>query len=754
MLLRDLYYFAKPAIPLRLRLALKRLRAVELRKRHGATWPINEAAGLVPDKWPGWPDGKRFAFVLTHDVEGIKGLNRCYDLADLEIRLGFRSAFGFVPEGEYQVPDRLREFLITNGFEVGVHDLHHDGSLYHSERSFRAGAEKINRYIKDWGVSGFRSGYMRHNLVWLDRLNILYDSSTFDTDPFEPQPDGVDTIFPFWVSQDGRQGYVELPYTMPQDSTLFLTLQEQSIEIWTRKLDWVAEHGGIALVNIHPDYMCFNGRSRFNEYSHQRVQELLEYVRHRYADDCWFALPKEVAEYVYSVMVAGSGMTNRCLVDRETASLRTITPSGAPERQSGYDLGGQDVKETEALSCLAGKRMAVVSFSSFPGDPRPRRAAETFSQAGMAVEVICLMDEGSQKQETFKGIEIERVAIKKVRNSKFWYLVQYGLFIAIAFIKLAARSVSTRYHIVHIHNMPDVLVVAALVPKLLGAKVILDLHDPMPELMMTIFCAQRESRAVRFMALCEKWSIAFADVVLTVNRACEKLFAARSCAREKICVVMNAPDETIFKYTPARLLGGRSEKAEAPFVIMYHGTLVDRNGVDLAVDALAEVRSAVPGAELRIYGPRTPFLDRVMQSVAEKGLEKAVQYLGPRRLEQLVEAIADCDVGVIPNKRSIFTEINTPTRIFEYLALGKPVVAPRAPGIQDYFAEDELIYFDLGSTEDLARALVWAATHPKEVLEKTNRGQAVYRTHSWQVEQAKLLAAGAKLVATDRSCVA
>lgn len=748
MILRDAYYFAKPAIPLRLRLAIRRALARHLRKKHVGTWPIDEAAGKTPVDWAGWPDGKRFAFVLTHDVEGTKGLNHCADLADMEMRLGFRSAFSFVPEGEYRVPDVLREFLTSNGFEVGVHDLHHDGSLYRSQKAFKAGAEKINRYIQDWGVVGFRSGFMRHNLAWLDEVNILYDSSTFDTDPFEPQPDGVQTIFPFWVSQDGWHGYVELPYTMPQDSTLFLTLQEQSIEIWKRKIDWVAQKGGVALVNTHPDYISFNGRAGLGEYSSRLYRDLLEYVTGRYVDQCWFALPRQVAEYFYATMVAGSGV-NRRFVEREGAISSGHRPSGVSSASTDCPTADRWESPSPGMSCLQGKRMAVVSFSNFPGDPRPRRAAETFAQAGMNVEVICLMEEGTPRRDTFKGIEIDRIHIKKVRNSKFWYLIQYGLFIAIAFVKLTVRSLTRRYDVVHIHNMPDVLVFAALVPKLLGSKVILDLHDPMPELMRTIFGFADDSFTVTWMARLEKWSIAFSDRVITVNRACEKIFAGRSCRAEKIQVVMNSPDERIFTYVQAQIREKPSGGIATPFVIMYHGTLVERNGVDLAVEALEKVRRSIPTAELRIYGPRTPFLDEVLRSVSGGDLEKAVQYLGPRKLEQLVEAIEECDVGVIPNKRSIFTEINTPTRIFEYLALGKPVVAPRAPGIQDYFSEEALVFFDLGDAEDLATKLASVATHPYEALETTKRGQAIYQGHAWSREREKLLDLGVGLVRDD-----
>ena len=593
---------------------------------------------------------------------------------------------------------------------------------------------------------------MRHDLKWLDELDVLYDSSTFDTDPFEPQPDGVSTIFPFWVSQNGRTGYVEIPSTLPQDSTLFRILNETSVGIWKRKLDWVAEKGGLALVIIHPDYISFDGRVQTGEYRHGLIEEFLGYVQDRYADQCWFALPKEVAHHVYTTMVPTSSVNRRIGAQRHPIASGNGRTATQEEARTDSVLAASPGPEA-SVGGLQGKRMVAVSFSPFPGDPRPRRAAESFVSAGMTVDIICLAEEGRSSKESWRGIAIDRVSIRKHRGPTWLSLWQYCSFIGIVFLKLAGRSLRSRYDIVHIHNMPDVLVFAALVPKLLGAKVMLDLHDPMPELMRTIYGFPQNSGAVKWMSRLEKWSIGFADKVITVNRACEQLFASRSCAPGKVAVIMNAPDEKIFHYVSAKQRKEGLAQKNVPFVIMYHGTIVERNGLDVAVDALETVRQSVPPVELRIYGHRTPFLDTVMEAVSDKGLEKSVQYLGPRRLEELVQAIEECDVGVIPNKRSIFTEINTPTRIFEYLALGKPVVAPRAPGIQDYFSEGELIYFDLGSAEDLARALVWAATHPDEVFDKTIQGQSVYRTHSWKMEQAKLLAVGEKLVHSERGLV-
>lgn len=295
--MRNLYYLVKPLVPWRVRMALRRVLAARLREQSADCWPILRSAAREPDAWPGWPDGKKFAFVLTHDVEGEKGLAQCRQLAEVDKAFGFRSSFNFVPEGEYRLPDSVRTFLNQEGFEVGVHDFHHDGSLYGSSENFHAQAKRINEYLKAWGAVGFRGGFMFHNLEWLKTLKVSYDASTFDTDPFEPQPDGVGTIFPFWVQSTGDNGYIELPYTLPQDSTMFLLLQEKTIDVWIKKLEWVAEHGGMVLVNVHPDYINFQGKERSGEFPVGLYESLLKHVATRYGDSCWHALPRDVAAY-------------------------------------------------------------------------------------------------------------------------------------------------------------------------------------------------------------------------------------------------------------------------------------------------------------------------------------------------------------------------------------------------------------------------------------------------------------------------
>jgi peptidoglycan/xylan/chitin deacetylase (PgdA/CDA1 family) len=260
-------------------------------------WPILERAGKKPDNWKGWPDEKQFALVLTHDVEFAKGQEKCIELMKIERSLGFKSSFNFVPE-RYQVDKNILKELVKNGFEIGVHGLNHDGKLFKNKNIFYKRAKKINKYLEDWNAVGFRSPAMHHNLEWIHSLNIEYDSSTFDTDPFEPQSKGIETIFPFIVyNKTGNGSYLELPYTLPQDHSVFIIFEEKNIDIWKNKLDWIVKKGGMALLNTHPDYMSLNGKPAFEEYSVDLYKGFLNYVKSEYEGKYWQALPKQVAKF-------------------------------------------------------------------------------------------------------------------------------------------------------------------------------------------------------------------------------------------------------------------------------------------------------------------------------------------------------------------------------------------------------------------------------------------------------------------------
>lgn len=424
--------------------------------------------------------------------------------------------------------------------------------------------------------------------------------------------------------------------------------------------------------------------------------------------------------------------------------------SPSPVRLATEGSGPSSEPGKTAKAGLRGKKAAMVLFSYYPADPRPRRAADALLKEGMSVDLICLKDENASKRETLNGISVYRLPVTHTRGGKLAYAYEYSAFILMSMAILGLRSLRRRYDLVYVNNMPDILVLSSMIPKMLGAKVILDLHDPMPELMMTIFGLDRRSLAVRLMALLEKWSIASANLVLTVNIACKRIFSSRSCPAEKIGIVMNSPDEDVFPLQ-SEPLRTHNQTANKRFVIMYHGSIVERNGLDLAIDALALVRKRVPAAELRIYGRKTPFLKQVMEGVRSRGLDESVRYLGGKRLEELVQDIADCDVGIIPNHQNAFTEINTPTRIFEYLARGKPVIAPRTSGIQDYFDPESLIFFESGNARDLAQKIEFVYSHPDETTEVAKRGQQVYLAHTWSQERETLVSLVSELLTEERA---
>lgn len=304
-----IYYQIKPFIPRRLQIYLRRKwSSMKLADCEGI-WPIDEKAGESPGGWTGWPEGKKFALVLTHDVDSRSGVRNCIPLAEIEKKFGFQASYNFVAEN-YQIPHQLFDYLRNNQFEIGLHGLSHAGNLFKSRRHFQKKKGRINHYLRKWGCKGFRAPSMYHNLEWIGELDIEYDSSTFDTDPFEPQPDGIGTVFPFWISGNSTlKGYVELPYTLPQDHTLFVIMGERDISIWKKKLDWIVERGGMALLNVHPDYMNFSEKKLgLEEYPAKFYEDFLQYVKNEYDGQYWHVLPKDMADFWANNIVKAKGL--------------------------------------------------------------------------------------------------------------------------------------------------------------------------------------------------------------------------------------------------------------------------------------------------------------------------------------------------------------------------------------------------------------------------------------------------------------
>lgn len=292
---RRLYYHARPVLPAAARALLRRVVVSRTGETGLLRWPIEdrfvsfvEQVRTALEKSPSmralpwWPSAHAFAAVLTHDVEGPFGLAHLQDVLALERERGFRSSVSFVGD-TYPVPGALIADLRAAGFEIALHGWRHDGRLFASHHLFDERLPAMNQRLRQWDSVGFRSPMTHRNPLWMQGLDVAWDSSFFDTDPFEPMPGGVMSIWPFVM---GR--FVELPYTLPQDHTLIETLSETSPRIWLEKLDYLAAHHGMALVNTHPDYLCRNGRLAMYE-------EFLDELARR--SGYWHALPKQVASW-------------------------------------------------------------------------------------------------------------------------------------------------------------------------------------------------------------------------------------------------------------------------------------------------------------------------------------------------------------------------------------------------------------------------------------------------------------------------
>lgn len=388
------------------------------------------------------------------------------------------------------------------------------------------------------------------------------------------------------------------------------------------------------------------------------------------------------------------------------------------------------------------KKTLMVVYSYFPQDARPRREVETLINAGYTVDIICLKLPDQTKFENICGVNTYRVNISKSRSSKRKYIFLYASFFIRSFFLLNRLFLKNRYAVIHVHNMPDFLVFLSVIPKLFGSKVILDLHDPTPEMLVTKFAEDRDSWLTKMLKWQERASIRFAHKIITTNKSFLDKFISRGCPPDKINIVMNSPQESIFNKFVNK---SKNKSDENKYVVMYHGIIIKRYGLEELVNAINLLKDKIPGLELRVYGTGED-LSLFLEMVRKLNLENIVKYFGQVSIEKIAETIPECDVGIIPNRLNPFTQINFPTRIFEYLHMKKPVVVPRTQGINDYFDEGSILYFDAGDAENLANVIFNVYSDPGKTLEVVNKGYEIYQKHRWENQSKHLVKTYEKLL--------
>lgn len=386
--------------------------------------------------------------------------------------------------------------------------------------------------------------------------------------------------------------------------------------------------------------------------------------------------------------------------------------------------------------------VCILRHSFYPFELNVKREAEALLEDGFEVHVICLRGQNESKSEVVEGVRVHRLPVGHRRGRIGRYLLEYNLFFLLASFKLMWLDLGHRFRVIQVNTMPDYLVFATLVPRLAGAKVVLHMHEPMPELFETMFNRWYGGLLVAAIRLAEKMALKYADRVLTVTREMRDNFGSRGADVNKITVIVNVPDDQVFKLERFDHLSDtvgeirKKERRRGKFRVLCHGAIERRYGIDLVVRAVERLKESIPGVEFRLMG-KGDDLVRVEALAKELGVQDQFKYLGFLPLEAMVEEILAADVTVVPVRKNPYSVLVHTNKMFEYIALRKVVVASRLDSVAAYFPEDSLLFFEPGNDEDLADKLKYVFAHPEEMAARVANATEIYETYRWEREKKK-----------------
>lgn len=383
---------------------------------------------------------------------------------------------------------------------------------------------------------------------------------------------------------------------------------------------------------------------------------------------------------------------------------------------------------------VSGRRIGMIVYSDYRRDNRVIRYAEALTGRGDVVEVIALRNRPSQPSSEKAGaVQVYRLRGRYSKNqrSRNEYLLPLLWFGAAAMLRMTWRHFRHRYDLVHVHNMPDFLVFAAWFPRLTGAKVILDVHDIMPEFYASKFHKADGALGVRVLKTIENAAARFANHVIISNHLWRQPFVSRSAPEAKCSVFINHVDQSLFY---RRNHGGNGNGNGHPRVILFPGGLQWHQGLDIAIRAMPAVLERIPEAEFHIYGDGGMKAELVALT-RELGLLESVRFFDPRPISDIAEVMARADLGVVPKRADSFGNEAYSTKIMEFMSLGVPVVVSSTKIDRYYFNDTVARFFESGNPDALAEAIV-------DVLRNTELRQGLIANaleyagqNSWQRRQ-------------------
>jgi glycosyltransferase involved in cell wall biosynthesis len=385
-------------------------------------------------------------------------------------------------------------------------------------------------------------------------------------------------------------------------------------------------------------------------------------------------------------------------------------------------------------------KVCMVAYSFYEKDNRVRRYAETLAKRGDRVDVLSIRGEGQPSVETLDGVRVYRIQRRVVsEKGKFSYLAKLLLFFFRSFAFLTWKHLREHYDLVHVHSIPDFEVFAALVPKLTGAKIILDLHDLVPEFYVSKFKSPPGSPVFKILVGIERMSTSFADHVIAANHIWLQRLFDRSVRRENCTVILNYPDTDIFHFR------GRTRN-DGKFLIAYPGSLNYHQGVDIAVRAFGMIASQAPQAEFHIYGSGEQF--DVLAALIEKlNLQGRVMLKGTRSLEEIAGIMENCDLGVVAKRSDCFGNEAFSTKIFEFMSLDVPVIVPNTTIDTYYFNDSVVRFFQANDDQSLAQAMLEMIRNPQARREIVRNAHEFIQGYTWDKNRSIYLSLVDSLVA-------
>lgn len=373
----------------------------------------------------------------------------------------------------------------------------------------------------------------------------------------------------------------------------------------------------------------------------------------------------------------------------------------------------------------------MVAYTFYEMDNRVRRYAETLAKRGDHVDVISLLNPAAgninslSRFENLNGVNIYRIQKRKINeNSKFSYLYRIISFFIKSTFVLLLKNKKHNYDLIHVHSVPDFEVFSALIPKIMGTKIILDIHDIVPEFYASKFDVKENSIIFKSLVFMEKISVAFSDHLIIANHLWREKLLCRSVSAEKCSVYLNYPDQDIFY--PRNII-----KSADKYIIIYPGSLNWHQGIDIAVKAIASVSKEVPNIEFQIYGHGHEKTN-ILKLIDDLKIQNFVRMMPLVSLDKIADAISYADIGVVPKRKDSFGNEAFSTKIFEFMSLGIPVIAADTKIDKYYFDDSSVMFFQSGNDKDLAEKLLYVIKNPQIRENLSKNGLHCIEENSWQ----------------------